>query len=182
MGSDRVDKLATESEKAREHVVIFLLFFTSEESLKSCHRFLEPEKLGFKLARVWFDEVYLPGTRYLDGGLKGDISERSVARFAEGFTEEEFRALERFHSFFELRLEMVPAWAREAGVWPQNDSWNNMVRAARNLLDLFLADADALRSGMSEMFRETLGKSLDVPDLRYVQSEGLKATITPASA
>ncbi|MFP6647081.1 MAG: hypothetical protein VCF24_26485, partial [Candidatus Latescibacterota bacterium] len=67
-------------------------------------------------------------------------------------------------------------------VWPQNDSWSNMVRDARNLLDLFLADADALRSGMSEMFRETLGKSLDVPDLRYVQSEGLKATITSASA
>jgi len=115
----------------------------------------------------------LPGIRYLDGGLKGDISERAVARFAEGFTEEEFKALERFHSFFELRLEMVHAAAREAGVWPQNDSWSNMVRAARNLLDLFLADADALRSGMSEMFRQTLGKSLDVPDLRYVQPEGL---------
>tara|TARA_B100000809_G_scaffold31340_1_gene27238 strand:+ start:1169 stop:1690 length:522 start_codon:yes stop_codon:yes gene_type:complete len=165
--------MATETEKAREHVVVFLLFLTSEESLKACHRFIVPEKLSFKLARVWFDEVYLPGIRYLDGGLKGDISEREVARFAEGFTEEEFKALERFHSFFELRLEMVHAAAREAGVWPQNDSWSNMVRAARNLLDLFLADADALRSGMSEMFRQTLGKSLDVPDLRYVQPEGL---------
>ena len=80
--------MATETEKAREHVVVFLLFFTSEESLKACHRFIAPEKLSFKLARVWFDEVYLPGIRYLDGGLKGDISERAVARFAEGFTEE----------------------------------------------------------------------------------------------
>ena len=119
------------------------------------------------MARIWFDEIYLPGIRYLDGGLKGDYSEKAVAKFAEGFTQDEFKALERFHHFFELRLEMVPASARETGDWPQNDTWSNMVKDARNLLNLFSLDADALGCGIYEMFRELLGKSLN-SDLRVI--------------
>ncbi len=156
-----------EIEKTREHVIVFLLFLTSEESLKVCHKFIAPGKLAFELARIWFDEIYLPGIRYLDGGLKGDYSEKAVAKFAEGFTQDEFKALERFHHFFELRLEMVPASARETGDWPQNDTWSNMVKDARNLLNLFSLDADALGCGIYEMFRELLGKSLN-SDLRVI--------------
>ena len=159
--------MATETEKTREHVIIFLLFLTSEESLKVCHKFIAPGKLAFELARIWFDDIYLPGIRYLDGGLKGDYSEKAVAKFAEGFTQDEFKALERFHHFFELRLEMVPASARETGDWPQNDTWSNMVKDARNLLNLFSLDADALGCGIYEMFRELLGKSLN-SDLRVI--------------
>ena len=159
--------MATETEKTREHVIIFLLFLTSEESLKVCHKFIAPGKLAFELARIWFDDIYLPGIRYLDGGLKGDYSENAVAKFAEGFTQDEFKALERFHHFFELRLEMVPTSARETGDWPQNDTWSNMVKDARNLLNLFSLDAHALGCGIYEMFRELLGKSLN-SDLRVI--------------
>ena len=166
--------MATETEKTREHVIVFLLFLTSEESLKACHKFIAPGKLAFELARIWFDDIYLPGIRYLDGGLKGDNSEKAVAEFTEGFTQDEFKALERFHHFFELRLEMVPASTRATGDWPQNDTWSNMVKDARNLLNLFPVDADALRCGIYEMFRDFLGRSLHRPDLRVIFTEGLK--------
>ena len=172
--------MATEQEKTREHVIVFLLFFTSEESLRTCHKFIAPGKLAFQLARIWFDDIYLPGIRYLDGGLKGDYSEKAVAKFTECFTKDEFKALERFHYFFELRLEMIPGSKRETGDWPQNDSWSNMVKDARNLLDLFAVDAEDLRCRISEMLKETLGKSLDSPILRYNHLEGLEATVFSA--
>ena len=174
--------MATEKEKTREHVIVFLLFLTSEESLKTCHKFIAPGKLAFQLARIWFDDIYLPGIRYLDGGFKGDYSEKAVAKFTEGFTQDEFNALERFHHFFELRLEMIPIPTRESGVWPQNDSWSNMIKGARNLLELFALDADALRCRICEIFRETLGKSLDIPDLRRIHSEELEAALTSTQA
>lgn len=174
--------MAAETEKAREHVIVFLLFLTSEDSLKACHKFISPERLAFRLARIWFDDIYLPGVRYLNGGLKGDYSEKAEAKFRDCFTQEEFKALERFHNFFELRLEMVPASTTETDVWPQNDSWSNMVKDARNLLNLFGVDADARRCEITEMLRETLGKSLDIPDLKFVYSEGLEANLTITSA
>ena len=180
MGS-RKDRMATDTEKRREHVIVFLLFLTSEDSLKACHKFFAPEKLAFKLARIWFDDIYLPGIRYLDGGLKGVHSEKADAEFRDCFTQEEFKALERFHSFFELRLAMVPSSTTQTGGWPQNHSWSNVEKDARNLLNLFGVDADALRNQISELLRETLGKSLDIPDLRYVYSEGLKATVSVTS-
>ncbi len=163
--------MAMETVKTREHVIVFLLFLTSEESLKACHKFIAPEKLAFELARIWFDDIYLPGRRYLDGGLKGDHSEKAIAKFAEDFTQDEFKALERFHHFFELRLGMVPVSKRETGDWPQNDTWSNMVKDAGNLLDLFALDADALRCGIVEIFREFLAKSLDSPDLRIILAQ-----------
>ena len=172
--------MSTDEKKVRERVIVFLLFLTSEESLKACHRFITPEKLSLRLARMWFDEIYMPGTRYLNGGLKGDYSEEEVEKFHDNFSDGELKALERFHRFFELRLEMIPASSRRTspevipasfgknGIWPQNNSWSNVLRDARNLLSLFALDADALRSETFEMFMQALGKSLDFPDLREV--------------
>jgi hypothetical protein len=57
-----------------------------------------------------------------------------------------------------------------------------VVKDARNLLNLFGVDADARRCEIREMLRETLGKSLDIPDLRFVYSEGLEANLTITSA
>lgn len=158
--------MATDKEKARKHLIVFLLFLTSEESLERCRKLIAPGKLAFELARIWFDDIYLPGIRYLDGGLKGDYSETAVAEFTEAFTRDEFKALERFHHFFELRLEMIPAATRKTGDWPQNDTWSNIVKDASNLLNLFALDADGLRCEVTEMFRGFLGRSLDGPDLR----------------
>ena len=160
--------MSADEEKIRKHVIVFLLFLTSEESLKVCHKFITPEKLSLKLARMWFDEIYVPGIRYLDGGLKGEYSDEEVGNFQDSFTEDEFKALERFHHFFQLRLEMIPASCRKSGVWPQNDSWSNVVKDARNLINLFALDADALRSEIFEIFMQTLGKSLYSPDLREI--------------
>ena len=148
-----------------------------------CHEFITPEKLSSKLARLWFDEIYVPGIRYLDGGLKGDYSEKEVGKFQDSFTEDEFKAVERFHHFFELRVEMIPASSRKSGVWPQSDSWSNVVKDAGNLLNLFALDADTLRSEIFEVFMQTLGKSLDSPDLRRnIYSESWTAPLTLASA
>jgi len=158
----------TDEERIREQAIVFLLFLTSEESLKACHKFITPEKLSLKLARMWFDEIYVPGVRYLDGGLRGDHSEGEVERFQNSFTEDECKALGRFHRFFELRLEMIPDSSRKSGVWPQNDSWRNVVKDARNLLSLFALDVDSLRSEVFEMFMQILRTSLESPDLREV--------------
>jgi hypothetical protein len=157
--------LSTDDDRIRERAVVFLLFLTSEESLEACHKFIAPENLSLKLARIWFDEIYVPGVRYLDGGLRGDYSKGEVERFRRSFTEEELNALERFHRFFELRLEMIPTSSRVSGVWPQNDSWDNVVKDARNLLNLFALDADSLRSEVFEIFMHSLRRSLDMPDL-----------------
>ena len=156
-------------EKIREQVVVFLLFLTSEESLEACHKFITPEKLSLKLARIWFDDIYVPGIRYLDGGLKGDFFGEEVRKFRDSFTEEEFKALDRFHQFFELRLGMIPtSFRRENASWPRNDSWSNVVKDARNLLNLFALDTDALRSEIFEIFMQTLRTSLEAPDLREI--------------
>ena len=176
--SEELETVSTDEEKTRKQVIVFLLFLTSEESLKVCHKFITPDELSCKLARMWFDEIYVPGIRYLDGGLKGDYSEEGVEKFQASFTEDEFKALERFHHFFELRLEMIPDSSRKSGVWPPNDSWSNVVKDARNLLNLFALDADALRSEIFEMFMQTLGKSLDSPDLgRNIYSKELTAPL-----
>ena len=108
--------------------------------------------------------------------------EEEVERFQHSFTEDELEALRRFHRFFELRLAMIPASSRESEEWPQNDSWSNVVKDARNLLNLFSLDGDSLRSEVFEMFMQTLRTSLDRPDLREVFArKNLTASLYPSS-
>ena len=179
---EELEAMSTAEERIREQAIVFLLFLTSKESLKACHKFITPEKLALKLARMWFDEIYVPGVRYLDGGLRGEYFEEEVERFQHSFTEDELEALRRFHRFFELRLAMIPASSRESEEWPQNDSWSNVVKDARNLLNLFSIDGDSLRSEVFEMFMQTLRTSLDRPDLREVFArKNLTASLYPSS-
>ena len=56
-----------------------------------------------------------PGESYLNG-LKGDRPEEEVDRFRACFSEEERAALERFHGFFELRLDFLDIACRADAV------------------------------------------------------------------
>ncbi len=152
--------MPTETEKIRDQVIVFLLFLTSEKSLKVCHKFVSPEKLAFELARIWFDEIYVPGIRYLEGGLKGDYSEEAVDEFEDSFTDDELDALERFHLFFELRLQMIPDSSIKTGIWPQNESWRNIIKDAGHLLQALEPDAESKRTRLAGIVKERLtGKS-----------------------
>lgn len=128
---------------ARERVILALAFLTSEECQAACCAVLPAEKLAYAWCRLWFDEIYIPSTRYLDG-IKGDQSEEAVRRFRSCFTAEERAALERFHRFLELRIDMLPDAARRHAVFPQRDAWDHVIRHAAYVLDDLTADPAAL--------------------------------------
>ena len=131
--------LSLPPEASRRRVVLFLALLTSD-----AWRAAAPERTAFALCRLWFDEVYTPGLRYLDG-LKGDRSEAAVRHFEAAFTEAEREALARFHRFLELRVDMLPERDRHRGVFPENDAWRSLLRDAAYLLDVLTPDADGLR-------------------------------------
>ncbi|RMI09756.1 MAG: hypothetical protein D6681_06765 [Calditrichaeota bacterium] len=117
----------------RDQVILFLILLTSERCQALLHPFLSPERTAYELLRLWFDDIYAPGTRYMET-LKGDFSEAAVARFEEAFDVEELVSLERFHHFLELRLEMLPEQERRKRVFPLTDSWRHIQKDARYLL------------------------------------------------
>ncbi len=121
-------------EETRERVIAFLLFLTSRNCFEMLGKFVAPEKLGYELCRIWFDEIYAPGTRYLET-LKGDYCAEETRRFEACFEVEELVELERFHRFFELRLEMLSRLQPEAGAFPQNQSWQNLIKHAAYLVE-----------------------------------------------
>ena len=100
------EEVSTSTTDVRDRVVVFLAFLTSEKCREACRRHASSEELAAALARLWFDEIYVPGERYLHS-LKGDRSEEDIERFQACFTDDERAALERFHGFFELRLDFV---------------------------------------------------------------------------
>ena len=104
---------------------------------------MEPEQLAFELLRIWFDDVYLPSARYVDG-LKGDYSATAADVFRSAFSDEECADLERFHRFVELRLEMVPEGDRGRRRVPIDDRWRALVRDAGYLLDDLTPEAGAI--------------------------------------
>lgn len=78
------------------------------------------------MCRLWFDDVYIPSNRYMDG-LKGDQNPSKVAAFLEHFTDDEVASMERFHAFLDLRLDMVSNATGE--------TWKNIVRDAQYLVE-----------------------------------------------
>jgi hypothetical protein len=140
----------------RERVVVFLAFLTSEPCQAACRRHAMPEELAAALARLWFDEIYVPGDSYLDG-LKGDRFDDDLDRFRACFTDDERDALARFHGFFELRLDFVSNSALGRAFFPDNDSWRSLVKHAAYLLDDLDPDADRLRTLLAAFVEETLG-------------------------
>ncbi len=139
----------------RARVILFLAFLSSEACLDACRRFADPEEIAFHLCRLWLDAVYTPALAYSDG-IKGDLRDEEVAAFEADFTDEEMKALERFHRFFELRLEMLPAAARRAGRFPETDLWRNLVKDARYLLEDLDPDPEKLRRWLAWLIDERL--------------------------
>lgn len=137
----------------RDRVVLFLLFLTSDACRRSLARRIPEDRIIFELCRVWFDEIYVPGPRYLDG-LKGDLTAERVAEFASHFTDEEFESLERFHAFFELRMDMQPEKVLRDRSFPDSDLWQNVVRDARYIVEDLEPNAEKRRA-MIEWFADS---------------------------
>ena len=147
--------LSTSPPDFRERVVVFLAFLTSEQCQAACRRHARPEALAAALARLWFDEIYVPGDAYLDG-LKGDRSDEDRERFEACFSDDELCALERFHGFFELRLDFVTNSALGRAFFPDNDSWRSLVKHAAYVLADLNPNPDRLRSLLAAFVEEAL--------------------------
>ena len=144
----------------RERVVVFLAFLTSAECQAACRRHALPEELAAALARLWFDEIYVPGDSYLHG-LKGDRSDNDLDRFNACFTDDELAELERFHGFFELRLDFVSNSALGRAFFPDNDSWRSLVKHAAYVLADLDPDPDRLRGLLAAFVEEALNEGND---------------------
>lgn len=133
----------------RERVATYLALLSSDGCRETLGRLIDPERLSFELCRLWFDEVYLPGISYFDG-LKGDVSSQAVLHFNESFDDEELAAMERFHRFFELRVEMLRNQIRAAGRFPDTDLWRNLTKDAGYLLEDIDPNAATRKARLSE--------------------------------
>ncbi len=139
----------------REQVVQFLLFMTSEKTIKALKRFIPSERVAFELSRLWFEEIYTPSTRYLTS-LKGDFSEERAEQFRKSFSEEEFEALERFHRFFELRIDMLTERHIQQRIFPQEDMWQNILRDARRLVGKIDPDYQSKQERLAKKIEEII--------------------------
>lgn len=126
--------------------------------MQAVQRALPLERLSFELCRLWFDRIYVPGIRYLDG-LKGNRSEEAVKQFEACFTEAERKALARFHHFLELRIDMLPNTIRERHVFPLNDTWQHIVKDASYLLGELATDPETLRIEVARVVEEALDRN-----------------------
>lgn len=118
----------------RQRVATLLALLASEKSQEVLARRTSRERVAFELTRVWFDEIYVPSGRYL-GGLKGDFSREAAETFNDAFDPVEMAAMERFHRFFELRMEMLPRDFIEAEGIPIDERWRSLMRDAGYLLE-----------------------------------------------
>ena len=146
------------TDPARERVIMFLAFLTSDACLRACHQFLAPERLAFDLCNLWFDEIYIPSARYLDG-LKGDFSEEAARTFRASFSDDECALLERFHHFFGLRMDMLPSSPAQRALFPRSDAWNNIRKDAAHLLDELVDDPEAIRTRLVHSIQIQLGET-----------------------
>ena len=150
-------EITSHPSNARERVTVFLAFLTSEACRDACRRYIENEQLAAALSRVWFDEIYVPGERYLHG-VKGDRSEEAVQQFWNCFTPDEHATLERFHGCFELRLELATNRAGGRAHFPDNDSWRSLLRDAAALLSDLDPDPERLRHLLAGFIKDLIGK------------------------
>lgn len=141
---------------SRDRVVLFLLFLTSEKCVEALKRRIPADRVVFEFCRLWFDEIYTPSARYMDG-LKGDVSRERVAAFAQHFDEDELAALERFNAFLDLRIDMLSDAQRASRTFPENDMWRNIVRDAGYLVEDLEPDA-AVRRRLVDWLAESLAR------------------------
>lgn len=156
-------KPENQPQNIRERVIDFLLFLSSEEHWLASRRLIAPELLAFELSRLWFNEIYAPGRCYLES-LKGDFSQEKAQEFRNYFSDEEMESLERFHRFFELRIEMLPEAARQQGIFPESDAWRNVMRHAAYLAEELEPDAEKRRSRLAKYLRKALTNQERLPE------------------
>lgn len=150
---------------SRERVVAFLTLLTNDRCRVNLARRLGDDRVLFEFCRIWFDDIYEPGDRYMDG-IKGDRDGTRIDRFEAAFSDDELASLRRFHAFLELRMEMVPQRLRAERRLPESDLWNNIVRDATYLLEEIEPD-EARRRQLAAWFESlSAGES----DLSFLSS------------
>ena len=137
----------------RNRVIVFLAFLTSPECLDACKRHAAPEKLAAGLSRIWFDDIFVPSENYFDS-LKGDTDRQKVEAFCAHFSEDELESLARFHGFFELRLNFITNCSGGRGFFPENDSWQSILKHASYVLSELEPDPDHIRSALASLARQ----------------------------
>lgn len=157
------DDLSRTEHSHRKRVALVLAFLSSEECRQICQRVLAPERLAYEWCRLWFDEIYVPSLRYLEG-LKADRSEEAAAEFRACFTEDELEALERFHRFLELRVERLSDDAHQRESFPQTDAWDSVVRHAGYVLeDLEAVEPEAVRDDLAALVHTFTNQNEESP-------------------
>ena len=136
--------------KARERIILFLAFLTSPECQALCRKAAAPEDIAARLTRIWFDDLYAPGDTYLSG-LKGHGTEADIDSFESSFSEDELTTMERFHGFFELRLNFLANSRTGRAKFPDNDSWKSLVRHADHVLSALAPNPDYVRQVVADL-------------------------------
>jgi len=142
-----------ERSEIRSRVLDALVLFRHADRLAAVRPAMTGEQIAFELCRLWFDRIYTPGIRYMDG-LKGDSDPEARARFEEAFSDEEFAWLERFNRFLELRVDRLTLAQKSKEIFPDNDTWRGIMRDAGNLLDLMDVDPDRKRRRFERVMKE----------------------------
>lgn len=118
----------------RRRMTTLLGLLASEDAQETlAKRFARPQ-LAYELACAWFDDVYVPSERYMDG-LKGDLSSEVAETFRDAFDPVEIAAMERFHRFFELRIDMLSPALLASRRIPVDDRWRSLMKDAGYLLE-----------------------------------------------
>ncbi len=137
----------------RQRMTTLLGLLASEEAQATLAKRLERPRLAYELACAWFDDAYVPSERYMDG-LKGDLAPEAAETFRDAFDPVEIAAMERFHRFFELRIDMLPPALLASRRIPIDDRWRSLMKDAGYLLEDL--------GGAEEDFRRRLAESGDV--------------------
>jgi hypothetical protein len=137
------------AEGIRNRVIFFLLFITSEKCIEACTKFASSEKVIFKLSKTWFNDIFIPGKVFLDA-VKNEHSDETSKVFQDCFDVEEYDVLERFHIFFDLRMNMLNKKDKTNNEFPVSDMWKNIVKDARHVLQEIVPDQDKLREQLEQ--------------------------------
>ncbi|MCY3487422.1 MAG: hypothetical protein OXH34_03185 [Bacteroidetes bacterium] len=147
-----MDALTPNPPRDRERVVVFLGFLTSEKCRKACSGHAQPEMIAAMLTRLWFEEIYVPSETGIDT-LKPVPDPDDCARFNGCFSAGELTALERFHGFFELRLNFLTNQVYGKAFFPENDSWRSLIEHARHVLSELDPNPEWLQSMLEAMIQ-----------------------------
>ncbi|GIV60150.1 MAG: hypothetical protein KatS3mg043_1239 [Rhodothermaceae bacterium] len=157
------DEVTRHAAGIRERVIVFLAFLTSEACRDAFRTHVAQPDWAATLCRIWFDEVYVPGTQYLEDGLKGDRSTAALRAFEAAFTPEERAMLERFHGCLELRLDLLANRQHGRARFPDNDSWRRILHDARALLHELEPNPERIQALLAALLSQPGGRPLPLP-------------------